>query len=224
MDGQAGNGWPVSFGIKRIKLEKSSEVGGSPRRIRPLADQRSHHGGQAAVRGRESSTKQNSGSEVIFNCRGSFRLVPRYPRAVSAHELFCLCPADVHYRVDGLALWTGFTRCDELDLPFVVIFFFPFLVVVVVSSVVGDVVGLLNLVLASSAVVRPNSEFVKPCELIWLSPGLFIGPNPFGPPVPPPLWPWAITYVDNEIKPAATASPNFASLVSFIIPLHCCPS
>jgi len=106
-----------------------------------------------------------------------------------------------------------------VDLPLVV-FFSPFLVVVVVSSVVnGD--GLLNFVLASSAVVRPNRELSKPCELMWLKPGLFIGPYPFGPPVPPPLRPWAITYVDNDIKPAATASPNFASLVSFIISLHC---
>jgi len=103
----------------------------------------------------------------------------------STRELLCLCLVDVHY---GLALGRGLIRWDELDLPLVVVFFLPFLVVVVVSSVVvGD--GLLNCVLASSALVRPNSELDKPCELMWLSPGLFVGPYPFGPPVPPPLWP-----------------------------------
>ena len=90
-------------------------------------------------------------------------------------ELLCVCFANAHCRLYGLALGLGLIRCDELVLPFVVVFFLPFLVVVVVSSVVVED-ELSNFVLASSAVVRPKSELDKPYELIWLSPGLFIGP------------------------------------------------
>jgi hypothetical protein len=51
---------------------------------------------------------------------------------------------------------------------------------------------------------------------MWLNPGLFIGPYPFGPPVAPPLRPWAMAPIVNATKPVATTIAAFDSIDNFI--------
>src|SRR6266699_6542489 len=51
---------------------------------------------------------------------------------------------------------------------------------------------------------------------MWLNPGLFIGPYPFGPPVAPPLRPWAMAPIVSATKPDVTTIATFDSIDNFI--------
>src|SRR4029453_4029993 len=71
--------------------------------------------------------------------------------------------------------------------------------------------------LFSSALVRPASELSYPCWLMWvLTPGLFVGPYPFGPALRSALFPCAITPTVKAANPAATEAATFASTDTFI--------
>ena len=68
-------------------------------------------------------------------------------------------------------------RSDRCFVVFTCLDFFAFF------GVVASSVSFENFVLFPSALVRPGSELLYPCGLIWFKPGLFVGPYPWGPPV-----------------------------------------
>ena len=61
-----------------------------------------------------------------------------------------------------------------------------------------------------------NKELLYPCGLMWVSPGLFVGAYPLGPPVPLSLCSCAMAPMVKATKPTATAAATFVSIDSFI--------